>query len=355
LGRNLEQVINLNAVPYGATFQAYAQDPSKYNNAVPPVQPGLPPAYAGAGLPFNGVNALPQDFLRPYTGYGDISYRNNGASSNYNSLQVSVSRHMSRGLLLGVAYTLSKNFVTNNSDSDSVNPFNTRAYEYRLAASDQTHNLVVSYVYNIPGAARFIGNRRIGRAVFDGWMISGISIFRTGTPLELSPSISGVNAGQVLTGSYTFGPLFYLNSNPLVSAGVNGTHINTSALYLGQPGQLSPWPRTYMRGPGTDNTDLSLFKNFKVSGDGKKYLQLRLEAFNVLNHTQFSGYNTGTNVTTSTGATGSGVLNVANFSTLSITNNLRPAGSTKPLGTYFGEYNATREQRIVQVAAKFYF
>jgi hypothetical protein len=49
------------------------------------------------------------------------------------------------------------------------------------------------------------------------------------------------------------------------------------------------------------------------------------------------------------------VLNVANFSTLSITNNLRPAGSTKPLGTYFGEYNATREQRIVQLAAKFYF
>ena len=150
LGRNLEQVVNLNAVPYGATFQAYAQDPSKYNNAVPSVQPGLPPAYAAAGLPFNGVNALPQDFLRPYTGYGDISYRNNGASSNYNSLQVSVSRHMSRGLILGAAYTFSKNFVTNNSDSDSVNPFNTRAYEYRLAASDQTHNLVVSYVYDLP-------------------------------------------------------------------------------------------------------------------------------------------------------------------------------------------------------------
>jgi hypothetical protein len=355
LGRNLEQVINLNAVPYGATFQAYAQDPSKYNNVVPSVQPGLPPAYAAAGLAFDGVNALPQDFLRPYTGYGDILYRNNGASSNYNSLQVSVSRHISRGLILSAAYTYSKNFLTNNNDSDSVNPFNTREYEYRLAASDQTHNLVVSYVYNIPGAARFVGNNRISEMAFDGWMISGISIFRSGQPLELTPSISGVNAGQVLTGSYTFGPMFYLNSNPLVSADVNGNHINTSALYLGQPGDLAPWPRTYFRGPGTDNTDLSLFKNFKVSGDGRKFLQLRLEAFNVFNHTQFSGYNSGTNVTTSTGATGSNVLNVANFSTLSITNNLRPTGSTKPLGTYFGEYNATREQRIVQIAAKLYF
>lgn len=152
LGRDLQQVINLNAVPYGATFKASAQDPTKYaNGVVPAVQPGLPPAYASAGLAFTGVNALPLDFLRPFPGYGDIQYRNNGASSNYNSLQVSVNRRFSRGLIIGAAYTFSKNFVTNNSDSDLVNPFNTRAYEYRLAGSDQTHNLVVNYVYNVPG------------------------------------------------------------------------------------------------------------------------------------------------------------------------------------------------------------
>ena len=102
LGRDLEQVINLNAVPYGATFRASSQDPSKYaNGVVPAVQPGLPIAYANAGLAFDGVNALPQDFLRPFTGWGDILYRNNGASSNYNSLQVSVNRHVSRSFIVG--------------------------------------------------------------------------------------------------------------------------------------------------------------------------------------------------------------------------------------------------------------
>jgi hypothetical protein len=49
------------------------------------------------------------------------------------------------------------------------------------------------------------------------------------------------------------------------------------------------------------------------------------------------------------------VLNVANFDSLTITNNLRPGGSTKALGSYFGEYNGTREQRIVQLGAKLYF
>ncbi len=356
LGRNLEQVINLNAVPYGATFKAGSQNLFLYNNSIPSVQSALPPPYAAAGLSFDGVNALPQDFLRPYTGYGDILARNNGASSNYNSLQVSVNRHISQGLVIGAAYTLSKMFVTNNTDTDSVNPFNTRAYEYRLASNDQLHNLVVSYVYNLPGPAHYMGDGRIAKAVFNGWEIAGVSIFRSGTPLELSPSISGVTIGQVTTGSYTFGPLFYDTSAVIVpNQGNNGEHINTGSLYLGQPGQVSPWPRTYARNPGTNNTDLSIYKNFKVTGDGRKYLQLRLEAFNAFNHTQFSGYNTSTNLTTSTGATGTAVLNVPNFSSLVITNNLRPAGSTKTLGSYFGEYNGTREQRIVQIAAKLYF
>jgi len=162
----------------------------------------------------------------------------------------------------------------------------------------------------------------------------------------------------VTTGSYTFGPLFYqTGTTPIIISGVgnSGEHVNVNSFYLGQPGEVAPWPRTYIRTPWTDNTDLSLYKNFKVNSDGKKFLQLRLEAFNALNHTQFSGYNTSTNMTTAAGATGTSVLNVANFSALSITNNLRPAGSTKILGTYFGEYNGTREQRIVQIAAKFYF
>jgi hypothetical protein len=174
--------------------------------------------------------------------------------------------------------------------------------------------------------------------------------------VELTPSIAGVTIGQVTTGSYTFGPLFYAKSNPLLpNVGVDGDHIDPTAFYLGQPGELAPWPRTYLRIPWTDNFDLSLFKNFAISEDRKKYLQLRLEAFNAFNHTQFSGYNLTTNITTPGGATGTAVLNTADFSTLAITNNLRPAGSTKTLGSYFGEYNGTREQRIVQIAAKFYF
>jgi hypothetical protein len=73
----------------------------------------------------------------------------------------------------------------------------------------------------------------------------------------------------------------------------------------------------------------------------------------VFNHPQFSGYNLTTNITNAAGQTGNSIF--SNFTGLTVTNNVRPAGNTSVLGTYFGEYNGGRDMRIVQVAAKFHF
>jgi hypothetical protein len=118
-------------------------------------------------------------------------------------------------------------------------------------------------------------------------------------------------------------------------------------------GNAGPYPRFYLRNPGISNQDLSVSKNIPIARDGKTYLQLRLEAFNVFNHPQFSGYNLTTNVVNGAGQSGSAIF--SNFTNLAVTNNIRPAGSASVLGTYFGEYNAARDMRILQVAAKFYF
>jgi hypothetical protein len=89
------------------------------------------------------------------------------------------------------------------------------------------------------------------------------------------------------------------------------------------------------------------------SGDGKRYLQLRVEAFNAPNHPQFSGYNLTSNVTNGAGQTGNAIF--SNFTGLVASNNTRPAGSTSVLGTYFGEPNAAQNMRVIQLGAKFYF
>jgi carboxypeptidase family protein/TonB-dependent receptor-like protein len=360
LGRHLVRQYNLNAIPYGTTFTRAAQDPTLYpGGIVPTVQPNLPAAYSQAGLNFSGQMALPIDYLRPYPGYGTINYRGFDATSNYNSLQVSLNRRFSRGLTFGAAYTYAKTLTTANDINDLTNPFNTRDYDYKLANFDRTQVLVVNYVYDLPGLGRRLGDKKIARAIFNNWQISGISQFVSGSPLELDLSISGINAGQRLTGSYTEAPRFYLKENP--RNGPNGLELDPAAFVIPGIGNIGPYQRTYARNPGWINHDVSVFKNFPLGGgDGSRYLQLRFEFFNIFNSAQFTGINTGTNLAAPRAGggffTGNDIF--SNYNQAVITNNLRngsAAGSNRPLGAFFGEFNASRDPRILQLAVKIYF
>src|SRR5262249_52871969 len=115
------------------------------------------------------------------------------------------------------------------------------------------------------------------------------------------------------------------------------------------------YPRNYLVRPGINVTDLSLFKNFGLGGEGKRKLQLRLEAFNVFNHAQFNDMNRG--VTWSSfqayldnqQATSTNILNVRDSS----------QGKTTRIGNGVAEVNALQSsvspQRIVQLAVKIFF
>ena len=84
VGRHLMQSMNLNTLPYGSRFLPQSLDPT------------------ASGRPY------PDTFLRPYVGYGDLSYTFNVGTSNYNGLQVGLNRRFSAGVQLGFAYTWSK-------------------------------------------------------------------------------------------------------------------------------------------------------------------------------------------------------------------------------------------------------
>jgi hypothetical protein len=95
-----------------------------------------------------------------------------------------------------------------------------------------------------------------------------------------------------------------------------------------------------LRGPGIDQWDMSLFKRLPVGRSESRYLQLRLEAFNAFNHVEWSTFNT-----------------AAQFNASGKIINLPTAegGSGGRFG--FGALNTVRanSQRILQIAAKFYF
>ena len=316
-------------------------------------------AHKDAGLKFDGSKALPANLLRAYPGLASIRYEENVATSNFSSLQVSVNRRFSKGFTYSLAYTFSKALGVAPGDGSFVNAFNPRLYDYRLLDFDRTHAFVATYVYDVPNLGRRLGDNWLMNGIFDGWQVSGITSLISGNPFELGVSIAGVNANQRVTGSWTEPPRYRLKGDP--ENGPNGRLINPSSFIIPEIASVGLGERTYLRNPGINNTDLSFFKKFALGDPDKgRFLQFRFEMFNVFNHTQFQGINAGTNISVpqpnGTFLTGNAIF--TNYGSAVITNNLRNApveGSNRPLGQFFGEYNAARDPRIIQLGVKISF
>jgi hypothetical protein len=91
------------------------------------------------------------------------------------------------------------------------------------------------------------------------------------------------------------------------------------------------------RGPGINNWNLSLFKNFPL-GKRSQRLQLRVEAYNVLNRTQFGSFN----LNSGTGGQG-------------IDNTLRFDAAGNQINANFGYATQARNARIIQGSVRLSF
>ena len=316
---------NLNAIPYGATFLPQNWDPALLNSSGQPK----------CSLP--GCAAKGVDFLRPFPGFGDIILHENASTSNYNALQVSLNRRITRGLFLGAAYTWSKALGTATADGNFIRIDGlTRLANYGPTGNDRRQNFVVDYVYEVPGLRS--GNFLL-RGVTNGWQVSGFVQFQSGSPFSPSFSISG-EGNQNLTGSYTEPARLALVGNPKTGTDNPFQRLNPAAFAAPVAGSLGlEAPSNYLTNPGISNSDMSLQKSFGWLGERGVRLRLRVDAFNVFNHTQFSGINS-----------------TLNFNQAGVPQNLAYDSTGKlvnPNG--FGTVNGARDPRVLQTQLKFEF
>ena len=224
----------------------------------------------------------------PYIGYGSLRMAQNEANGHYNALQVSVSGQATRDLQLSAGYTLSRSidaFNTGNSAGDLSNVSNPYAgWKYDVGPSyfDRTHVAFVNFVYEVP-LFRNASSHLVKTAV-GGWQVSGIVNVMSGAPLNMtsggSTSVCNVVPNCInrpdLAGSVSYPHTVAQWFNPAdFTAPAQGTWGNA--------------PHGAVRGPGRQNWNLSLFKNFVISESRGSAFQFRADAFNVWNHTQFRG------------------------------------------------------------------
>lgn len=336
MGRHLVTSRNINAVPYGAAFQRANQDPncSLWNGGpVPTIQPNMDPAYQAAGFNFNGWcakgwAAYTNAFLVPYAGYGQIPYLEFNGNSNYNSLQVSLQRRFSKGLTFGAVYTWSKSMVTASDDQDEQNPVN-QNLDYRAAPWDNTQVFAANYVYDLPNLTKHFHGPQWLSYVTDNFELSGVTQAISGAPVDLNNSYSFPSGS--LDGGNMWGNIpFYYTADK---------HGNPALPAVGFPQRGT---RDILRYGGIQNWDMSLFKNVPLGKNEARYLQLRLEAFNVFNHPNFTNQNYGYSVNGpweyNDPATPISISKNSNFGTNASTPNTGPGGF-----------------RVVQLGAKIYF
>jgi hypothetical protein len=265
-------------------------------------------------------NAIARSLDQGINGYSGFQLFADDAYSHYNSLQATLSRRWAAGYFQA-AYTFSRSLDATSTGNTAFNTaFNnetTLADSYGPSDFDRTHRLVVSYRYDLPF---FKGETGAKRLLLSGWAVSGITIAQSGEPFSVLDSGAGtafLGAGftpGTLTGSLASGSTLgsALSTGSIGSRVTNG-YLNVNAftpaaeLYPAQClvdsnfcttgfGNLA---RNVFRGPGQQNWDFSLIKNFKLTE--RQNLRFTTDFFNMWNHANF-GNPTVTDVETIGGA-----------------------------------------------------
>lgn len=233
--------------------------------------------------PLIAQGRLNPNTVRPYLGWAVINHREQSYASNYHGLQVGLNRNFTKGLMFQTAYTWSK-AIDNADYTAGIYGFypNTRdaSGERARASFDANHNFIGSLVWEIP----FLRGRKdlLGRTL-GGWQVSTIYTVRTGLPI--SPELGRDNAG---VGSATRQRPF-ASGTPFLGRGQRTVTqwFNPSVYSEPTLGTFSPVARNILSGPGWNQFDMTFMKYFQLAE--KVRFELRAEAYNFFNHTQFAG------------------------------------------------------------------
>lgn len=297
--------------------------------------------------PFYGIITDPQSrlsqptvtmntLLRPYPQYtGASGSTPNIGNSIYHAVQFQFEKRFAKGMSLSGHYTISKliddaSFSASNVGwlggvTDVQHPSNLRL-ERAVSAMDVPQRLVLVFSYELPvGRGKAIGTSwsKPANMLLGGWEVNGLLTFSSGFPLNAGSQYrqSALQSGQLWDGNQRPN----LIGDPRLPGSVKDRldhYLNEAAFSRPAPDTFGTMGRTLpnYRSPGIRNGDMAIAKNVILTES--KYIQLRLESFNITNTATFATPHM------TYGATNFGVID---------------------------GYAGGRGPREVQVAAKFYF
>ena len=261
-------------------------------------------AYANPANLFNN-EPIAADFLRrDYPGVGQINYLTTDDDVlNYNAMQVSVQRRLTKGLQMGAAYTLSKAMGVKGWDYVTEELYGKQGLRDRYYGppsatqeQDRRHSLVVNYSYQLPNP---LPNVPVVKYLFANWEASGVTQFLTGNAIDpvcntnqsgvlnTNPSLTGVATRCELTGQDI--NAFTPDPNAVFADQV---HFNIGAFRRPKPvngiGNLGDAPIGVLRHPSWSNWDLTLARRIPVNIGRGGSVRIQWQLYNMWNQVQFT-------------------------------------------------------------------
>jgi len=266
---------NINALPDQYLSTSFFRDQATINTltaTVPNPFYGLSPVYP--------KTIAVSDLLRPYPEFGDITEVQPVGYSWYHSLQVRAEKRFSHGYTVLLGYTYSK-LMEATSFLNAGDPVPNRS----ISSLDRPHRLNLSVIYELPfgnGKPLLSHALPVVKGILGGWQLNSIITYQSGDPLGFGDAIFIGN----------------IQSIPLSSSQRSVSQwFNTGAGFVTASSQqraddLRTFPSAFagVRGDGQTMWDLSLVKKFSI-GERVK-LEFRAEAYDLMNHPNFSDPNT---------------------------------------------------------------
>lgn len=269
------------------------------------------------------------------------------ANSIRHAAYISLTQRSRNGLTLVSNYTfgksiddasdsgIDKNVLTTGRVDGQVAGGGTRRGDRGVSLFDQKHVINNTLLYDLPfGRGKLLGHawKPVRMAVGD-WTVSSLIRFTSGQPFIATLS----DGNQLSDLTHTVRPDIVPGVpvlNPLYDRGCpigNGCqpYLNPAAFMRPSVGALGTAPRSLdgARGPWQQLFDLSLQKNFKLGESGKRRIQLRADALNVLNHPIFRPVPNNGGGTDFMGAPSGTALTSAEYNAWAVANG-QPQGNT---------------------------
>ena len=233
---------------------------------------------------------------RPISNFSFIQGSLSRGEAQYDSFQLKVERRFSRGLFFLNSLTLSKAYDNAPGHLETANGDNSRSNyanlngEWGVSGYDVPVNNTTSVVYELPfGRGRAYGKNmnRFLDALFGGYRLTAINRVTSGRPVNLtySPTSQFSVSGDITYRPNIIGQVVFDNPTPTA-------YFNRAAVSI-PTDPSTPFgnaPRNAVRGPGFWQADIGLHKQFALFGENTK-LEIRAEAFNVFNRTNFGAPN----------------------------------------------------------------